>query len=232
MKKIFNFYVASWAVMFVLFQVISFVTPGWADAEKYTPSFWIGYICITIFFFGQLACAYFALKTENPGKVFYRSSLVAASYVGLLLSFASGGFCMLIPTFPYWASIILCAIVLAFNVISIMKASVSVALVECADEKEKAQVFFLKSLTADAETLLSKARSETVKKDCRRVFEKFRYSDPVSCEALAAVEGEITVKFSAFAKAVEEDNAADVKAISEELVILLEDRNKKCKLLK
>ncbi len=232
MKRIFKLYAMAWAVMFALFQVISFAVPGWAGAEKYTPTFWIGYLCITISFFGQLVCAYFALKAEESGKAFYRISLVVTSYTGLLLSFVFGGLCMLISALPLWVGIILCAMVLAFNVISIMKASVSAALVERADEKEKAQVFFMRTLTADAETLLSKAKSETIKKDCKRVYETVRYSDPVSCEALSAVEGEINVKFSVLTKAVKEDNAADVKEISDELVILLEDRNKKCRLLK
>lgn len=232
MKRIFQLYAMAWAVMFALFQVISFAVPGWAGVEKYTPTFWIGYLCITISFFGQLVCTYFALKAEESGKAFYRISLVVTSYTGLLLSFVFGGLCMLISALPLWVGIILCAMVLAFNVISIMKASVSAALVERADEKEKAQVFFMRTLTADAETLLSKAKSETIKKDCKRVYETVRYSDPVSCEALSAVEGEINVKFSVLTKAVKEDNAADVKEISDELVILLEDRNKKCRLLK
>lgn len=232
MKKVFKLYAMAWAVMFALFQVISFAVPNWAGVEKYTPSFWIGYLCITISFLGQLVCAYIALKAEDSEKVFYRISLVVASYTGLLLSFVFGGLCMLISIFPFWAGIILCAMVLAFNAVSIIKASVSATLVERADEKEKAQVFFLRKLTADAEILLSKAKSEAVKKDCKRVYETVRYSDPVSCEALSAIEGEIALKFSVLTKAVNEDNAADVKEISNELVILLEDRNKKCRLLK
>lgn len=232
MKQIFKLYAMAWAIMFTLFQVISFAVPGWAGVEKYTPSFWIGYLCITVSFFGQLVCAYFALKAEESGKAFYRISLVVTSYTGLLLSFVFGGLCMLVSTLPFWAGIVLCAIVLAFNAVSIMKASISSTIVEHADEKEKAQVFFLKSLTSEAETLLSKAKSEAVKKECKRVYETVRYSDPVSCEALSAAEGEIVVKFSMFTKAVNENNVADVKEISDELVILLEDRNKKCRLLK
>lgn len=232
MKKIFKFYAIAWAVMFVLFQVISFVAPGWAGVEKYTPSFWTGYLFIMISFVGQLVCAYFAFKADSSGKLFYHISLIVTSYTGLLLSFVIGGLCMLISTLPYWAGIILCAIVLAFNVISVLKASLSATLARCADDRTKAQVSFLKSLTMDAETLMRRAKSDSVKEDCKKVYETVRYSDPVSCEALATVEGNISVRFSAFAKAVEEDNTQAVKEISDELVALLEDRNKKCRLLR
>ena len=232
MKKIFESYAMAWAVMFALFQVISFAVPGWAGVEKYTPTFWIGYICITISFLVQLVCAYIALKAENSRKAFYHISLAVTSYIGLLLSFLFGGLCMLVSAFPLWAGIMLCAAVLAFNVVSIIKASVSATLVVCTDEKEKSQLFFLKSVISDSELLLSMAKSETIKKDCKRVYETARYSDPVSCEELSAIEGEIAVKFSMFTKAVKEDDASEVKEIADGLVGLLEDRNKKCRLLK
>ena len=52
MKKVFQKYLILWAVLFVLFQVIAFISPGWGGVEKYTASFWIGYVGITIAFVG------------------------------------------------------------------------------------------------------------------------------------------------------------------------------------
>lgn len=70
MKKVFKFYFAVWAVLLALFNVIAFVSVGWAGVEKYTPSFWIGYIFVTLSFIGQIVCAYFALKDEDIKKLF------------------------------------------------------------------------------------------------------------------------------------------------------------------
>lgn len=232
MKKVFKFYSVIWAVLLALFNVISFVSVGWAGISKYTPSFWIGYAFITLSFIGQIVCACFALKDNDIKKTFYNVSLIAASYTGLILSFVFGGLCMIISLLPYWVGILLCAIVLGINVIAIIKASAVVDIVSSIDEKAKESTFFIKSLTVDAESLMSRAKSETIKAECKKVYEAIRYSDPMSNGALVPIESEITIKFSNFSDAVVSDKFNVASECATELVILIDERNKKCKLLK
>lgn len=232
MKKVFKFYSVIWAVLLALFNVISFVSVGWAGISKYTPSFWIGYAFITLSFIGQIVCAYFALKDNDIKKTFYNVSLIAVSYTGLILSFIFGGLCMIISLLPYWVGILLCAIVLGINVIAIIKASAVVDIVSSIDEKAKESTFFIKSLTVDAESLMSRAKSETIKAECKKVYEAIRYSDPMSNGALVSIESEITIKFSNFSDAVVSDKFNVASECATELVILIDERNKKCKLLK
>ena len=232
MKKVFKFYSIIWAVLLALFNVISFVSVGWAGISKYTPSFWIGYAFITLSFIGQIVCAYFALKDNDIKKTFYNVSLIAASYTGLILSFVFGGLCMIISLLPYWVGILLCAIVLGINVIAIIKASAVVDIVSSIDEKAKESTFFIKSLTVDAESLISRTKSENIKAECKKVYEAVRYSDPLSNAALASIESEITITFAKLSEAVVDDNFETVSEFASEIIILLGDRNKKCKLLK
>ena len=232
MKKVFKFYSVIWAVLLALFNVISFVSVGWAGISKYTPSFWIGYAFITLSFIGQIVCAYFALKDNDIKKTFYNVSLIAASYTGLILSFVFGGLCMIISLLPYWVGILLCAIVLGINVIAVIKASAVVDIVSSIDEKTKESTLFIKSLTVDAESLMSRAKSETIKAECKMVYEAVRYSDPMSNDAFVSVESDITIKFSKFSEAVVSEDSEAVVTLAEEIIILLGDRNKKCKLLK
>ena len=135
MKKIFKLYLVIWAALLAAFNIVSFVSVGWAGHEKYTPSFWFGYVLITIAFLGQLGCAYFALRDGQLKKTFYRISLLAASYAGLILSFVFGGLCMLVPVLPYWLGILLCGVVLAFNVIAVVKAAAAIEAVSGIDDK-------------------------------------------------------------------------------------------------
>ena len=232
MKQRFNKYLVVWAVLLVLFNVIAFVSPGWSGYEKYTASFWIGYVFITLMFIGQLACAHIAFKADNAQKLFYNLSLITTSYTGLIVSFVVGGLCMLISPLPYWVGVIACAIVLAVNAISVVKAQSAVEEVARVDQKIKVQTFFIKSLTVDADTLMASAKSDTVKANCKKVYEAIRYSDPMSNDALASVESAITLKFTAFSDAVKADDAETAKTVADELLILIGDRNKKCKLLK
>ena len=232
MNKRFNLYMIYWAVLFVLFNVIAFVSVGWEGQEKYTPSFWIGYVFITVMFIGQLICSYVSFKDDSAKKLFYNISLIRISYIGLIVSFVVGGLCMLISPLPYWVGVIICTIVLVLNVLSVLKATAAISEIERIDTKVKTQTFFIKSLTVDADTLMACAKSETAKAECRKVYEAIRYSDPMSNDALASVESQITVKFSELSYAVKEDNAEKVAEIANEVVILVGDRNKKCKLLK
>ena len=229
MKKRFNKYIVAWAVLLALFNVIAFVSVGWAGQEKYTSSFWIGYVFITVMFIGQLICSYMAFKADSAKKLFYNISLIRTSYIGLIVSFLVGGLCMLISPLPYWVGVIVCAIVLVVNVLSIVKATAAIDEIERIESKVKTQTFFIKSLTVDADTLMASAKSEAVKAECRKVYEAIRYSDPMSNEALAAVESQITLKFAELTEAVKSDNEEMVFNISIELLTLISHRNKMCK---
>lgn len=231
MKKTFKSYFAIWAILLVLFNIIAFVSVGWTGIEKYTPSFWIGYIFITIAFIGQLVCAKTAFNAKNLQKLFYNIPLISLSRTGLIVSFVIGGLCMLISPLPYWVGVIACAIVLAVVAIAVIKASVAADAVSSIDDKIKLQTFFIKSLTVDAEGLVSRAQTEEIKSECKKVYEAVRYSDPMSNNALVGIESQITLKFDEFSNAVitEADN---IEKLANEVIVLIGDRNKKCKLLK
>ena len=138
---------------------------------------------------------------------------------------------MAIPNLPNWVGIIVCVLVLAFTAIAVIKAKAASDVVENIDKKVKAQTMFVKSLTVDAESLLARAATPEAKDACKKVYEAVRYSDPMSNDALAGVESQITLKFNEFSNAVT-GGADNIGNIADELVILIGDRNKKCKLLK
>lgn len=232
MKKYFKSYLVIWAVLLVLFNVIAFVAPGWSGQEKYTAAFWIGYALITVTFIGQLFCSHLAFKDDDANKSFYNVSLVTVSFTALIVSFVVGGLTMLLTFIPGWIGGIICAIILAFNVISVVKTTVAIEAVTDIDKKVKVQTFFIKSLTVDADTLCSYAADDEIKAECKKVYETIRYSDPMSNDALASAESQITLKFNEFSEAVKADEKEKVQSLGKELVILVEDRNKKCRMLK
>lgn len=232
MKRNFKLYLSIWAILLILFNVIAFVSVGWEGQEKYTASFWIGYVFITLTFIGQLISAYIAFQAENLRKMFYNIPLITISYMGLICSFVFGGACMIISTLPYWIGVIINAVILAVTAISVIQAKLAGDIVSELDDKVKQNTFFIRSLTSDAESLLARAKSEVAKSECKRIYEVIRYSDPTSNDVLTGIESQITIKFAEFTLAVNEDESDKVKTIADELDILLSDRNRKCKLLK
>ena len=232
MKKNFKLYIVAWALLLALFNLITFIVPAAPDTEKYTTSFWIGYGFITIMLIGQLVCAAMAFNQDDSKKVFYNITLVQSSYAGLIVSFIIGILCMMISSLPYWVGVVVCAIVLVLNALAIIKSKVAINEVERIDEKVKTKTFFIKSLTIDAETLMESAKDDTIKAECRKVAEALRYSDPMSSDALASAESAITIKFAHLQSAVQANDKGKVVSTAEELVILINDRNRKCKMLK
>lgn len=232
MKKTFKSYFVIWAILFVLFNVVAFVSVGWEGQGKYTASFWVGYIFITLALVGQLLCAKVAFEAKNLTKLFYNLPLISVSWTGLLVSFVIGGLCMLISPLPYWVGVIVCSIILAITAIAVIKANVVAEAVTEIDKKIKTQTFFIKSLAVDAEGLLTRANSEEMKAECKKVYDTIRYSDPMSHEALSGVESQITLKFVELTEAVSGCELDNIKKLAREVCVLVDDRNKKCKLLK
>lgn len=232
MKKRFNLYIVVWIALFLLFNIISFVSVGWSGYEKCTYSFWMGYALISIMFISQLICSYIALKDDNAKKLFYNISLIKISYSNLIISFIAGGLCMIISPLPYWIGVIVCVIVLLLNVISLIKATYAINEIERIDIKVKTQTNFIKTLTIESDALMKSAKSDIVKKECRKVYEAIRYSDPMSNEGLVSVESMITEKFAEFSNMVEDDNKESVTILANKLIALIDERNKKCKFLK
>jgi len=232
MKKGVQKYIIVWAILLVVFNVICFASPKeLAGYEKFGGAFWAGYVFITLAFVGQLISARCAFKASNLKKLFYNIPLITISYTGLILMLVFGGLAMIIPDLPNWIGIIICLLVLAFTSVSVVKASAAAEIITGVDEKVKAQTRFVKALTVDAESLLARAATPEAKEACKKVFEAVRYSDPMSNDALAGVESQITLKFNEFSNAVT-GGAENVTALADELVVLIGDRNKKCKLVK
>lgn len=233
MKKSFGIYSIIWAICLAVFNVIVFVTPGEiGGVSKFTGSFWVGYIFITVSFLGQLICAFVAFKAENLKKFFYKVPLLSISYGGLVAMLIIGGVFMAVPVLPAWVAIIACVIILAVNASAILKATAAVDIVSNVDQKIKTQTIFIKALTLDADTLVLSAKSDAAMAECKKVYEAIRYSDPMSNPSLSSAETQIMLKFTEFSEAVKADDIAKAGDLAKELIILVNDRNKKCRLLK
>ena len=232
MKNNFKFYAIIWALSLAMFNVIVFVTPAEiAGVSKFTGSFWIAYTFITLAFLGQLGCAFIAFKGDAK-KLFYNIPLISISYTGLGVMLIVGTIFMAIPVLPNWLAIIACFIALAVNVIAVIKASAAINVVTDIDKKIKTKTFFIKSLTIDVETVVAKATTTELKTIAKKVCDEIRYSDPMSDDALASVESQITIKFEEFADAVGQNDVERTQKLANEVIVLLKNRNNKCKFLK
>ena len=233
MKKSLKFYAIVWAFCLAVFNVITFVTPNEiGGVSKFSGSFWVGYIFITVAFIGQLVCAFVAFKAENLKKFFYKTPLLSISYGGLVAMLIVGSIFMAIPSLPEWVAIIVCVIILAFNTIAILKATAAADIVSGIDEKIKTQTFFIKSLTVDAQSLMGSAKTEALRAEAKKVYEEIRYSDPMANDALTELDHQIERQFNSFSDAINSEDLEVATELASSLIKMINRRNQKCKLLK
>ena len=233
LKTKFKYYIIIWAVLVLIFNVLVFVTPNEiAGMSKFGGSFWIGYAFIMASFIGQLGVAWMAIKDGDLTKLFYNIPLFTISCVSLIAMLIAGTLCMVIPNFPRWLGVIICMLILLFEVIAITQAQAASSIVSDIDKKVKIQTFFIKSLTLDVDSLLARASTQEISAELKKVYDAVRFSDPMSSDALSSVESQITIKVSELTDSVEKGDVEEIKNLCKEIVILINDRNKRCKLLK
>lgn len=233
MKKTIKFYTAIWAICLLLFNALAFVTPNEiTDVSKFDGAFWVGYIFITIAFVGQLICAYIAFKAENLKNLFYNIPLISISYIGLVVMLVVGGLTVAIPGMPNWLGVIVCLAVLGFTAISVIKAGFAAEIVSDIDDKIATETAFIKTMTVESRNLDNRANASILKKQCKKVYDAFCYSDPMSSVALADIEQRIKEEFDVLTDAVIADDLNATESSAKELIRLIAERNNKCKTLK
>ena len=229
MKKNFKSYAIVWAIGLVIFNLCAFLIPS---ETKFTSSFWLGYGFITLAFVLHLGTAFFGFKEESKEKFFLNVSTISISFTTLICTAIVGAITMAVSGIPEWLGSILCFACFGIGIVATLFAKTAGDIVAKKDEKIKVQTFFIKSLTVDADTLVSQAKTPEIKAEVTKVYEEIRYSDPMSNDALAPFETQITLKFNELQGAVAQNDSIKVQTLSNDLLILIKDRNNKCKLLK
>lgn len=229
MKRARNTFLIIWAICFALYNVIVFVVPN----ENYgTESFWIGYALITASLVGNLVCSFIALNTKSNAKVFYKIPLIAISIVGIVASTIAGAFVMTVPDIETWVGVIVSFAILAIVAIVILGAKSTADIIGEIDDIVRTETSFIRGITLDAELLMSSAGNDEIKAEIKKVYEAFRFSDPMSSDALNDIEDRIQNQFNLLQEVVITENTEKVSQVSKDLLNLIDYRNKKCKITK
>ena len=79
---------------------------------------------------------------------------------------------------------------------------------------------------------MSSAGNDEIKAEIKKVYEAFRFSDPMSSDALNDIEDRIQNQFNLLQEVVITENTEKVSQVSKDLLNLIDYRNKKCKITK
>ena len=234
MKKAFKYFGIVWLIGIILFNAITFLIPnkvlGVTRFDKTT--FWIAYALITVAFIAQLVTAYIFVKDDSAEKMFLRLPLLTTSYLTVIVSVVVGLIFMIFPVLPAWIGAIICLLIAGYFAIACVQAGAAAGIVEQVGQKVKEKTLFMKFAVAEATNIMARATTEEIKVETKKVYEALRYSDYMSNPALSDLESVIAEQLKELKTAVVDENVENVKCITKEMLLNIQERNVKCKLLK
>jgi hypothetical protein len=226
-------YIFAWGILVIVFNLVVFVTPSEiAGYSKFRGAFWAGYLFVMVGMLLQFVCTWKSLEVNSSEKMFYKLPMLKLGYSTMIAMFVFGVAAMVIPNVPYWLGYIACLIILVFQIMAILKASAASSLIQNTEAKVKNNTSAWSMLIINAQGILDRAKSEEIKSQVKKVYEKLRFSDPVSNDDLYSIEEQIGVLLDKLNDAVVADDIEKSKGISTELIQRIQERNNKCMLYK
>jgi len=220
--------ILAFGVMAALYNALVLLLPFPAGG-----GFWVGYGFTMAAFPAAAGATVHSLGKSGLRSKFYGLPFAMASWYYLVAQLAAGLLEMGlsgIVSFRYGIAVNL--ILLVAFLWGLIAIDVSAGEIGRIDEKAKEKTLFIKSLQIGAEGLAAKAVDDSAKGALKELADAIRFSDPMSSPQLAAAEGGIEDKFAILAESAEKGDGAAVKALCGELRRMLDERNRKCKLLK
>lgn len=209
-------------ILFTLVSIIAFAVP-----TVKTATFWIAYVFTAAAFVAQIGIWKTALcKEETLKSKFLGFPVVHIGIVYVILQVTAFAAFMFVPTLPVWSATVVCSVIAGVSAVCMISADTGRNEIERVEAKVQKKVFYIRELQADIELLADNESEAVVKTVLTQLAEKIRFSDPMSNEQLADLENKISTKVA------ELKTASNKLEIITELNSLLDERNKKCKILK
>lgn len=231
MSKKLKQFMAMGAIIFAMYNIIVFAVFGFADHE---PTFWISYVfmliafCVAALSAVQLGQSGMALRDWLFGYPIVRHCVIYV-VVELILSMLFMGFENAMKwVFPFVMQTLLLG---AYGILLISCFISKTAITEVHNKVEQ-KTRYISLLQVDAQMLCAKCNDDELKNKCQKLAEAIRYSDPVSNEALAALEAQLGNTIKACSDAITAGNIGLANELCDQAILQLQERNLKCKALK
>ena len=213
------------AVLLVLYILIAFLIPF-----VHTPTFWVSFL-FTLIAFGVVAATMYIAFIKNPDAKsrFYGFPIAKIGVIYGAVQLVAGLIFMALAAWvPVWAAVLVYAIALGAAVIGLISAEAVVEEIRVQDVKLKKDVSLMRSLQSKVNQMASQCEDVGIK----ALAEEFRYSDPVSSDALAEIERDLAAAVDELQSAIVDGDSNATKQLCRKAFAVLAERNRLCKLNK
>lgn len=208
-------------ILFTLVSIIAFAVP-----TLKTATFWIAYVFTAAAFAAQIIIWRTALGKEALKSKFLGFSVVHIGIVYAIIQTVAFAVFLFAPMLPVWSAIVVCSIIAGVSAVCMISTDAGLNEIERVEAEVQEKVFFIRELQADIELIATTETDADTKAELTRLAEKISFSDPMSNEQLMDLENKISTKV------LKLKTATNKVEIITELTLLLDERNKKCKILK
>ena len=225
MKKNFTRSAICLGVLLLLYILLAFLIPF-----PKTAVFWLSF-GFTLVAFAVTGWALYTAFLKKPGATsrFYGFPIARIGVIygggqlvcGLL-------FMALGKWIPTWLAVLVYAVMLGAAVIGLMGAETVVDTIHGQDQKLKQDVRFMRELQSKVNQMAAQCSLPEVKQFC----ENIRYSDPVSSEALAEIDLDLSAAVDNLQSAIVDGDNIAIRQLAQKADNVLSERNRLCKLNK
>lgn len=221
--------IAAFAVLLILYCLVAFLI-----RFVHTATFWVSFVFTLIAFAVVAASIYIAfIKNPNAKSRFYGFPIAKISTIyGLVQLVASLVFMALAAYAPVWLAVLIYAIALGVTVIGLISAEAVVDEIKVQDVKLKKDISLMRSLQSKVSQMAAQCDNPDAASAVKKFSEELRYSDPVSSDALAEIERDLTAAVDELQQAVVDGDCNAIRQLCRKSSAVLAERNRLCKLNK
>ena len=221
--------IAALGILLILYILIAFLIPFVKTAV-----FWVSFL-FTLIAFGVVAVSLYMAFVKNPDakSKFYGFPIakIGVMYGGTQL-LAGLIFMALGLWIPVWAAVLVYALLLGAAVIGLISAEAVAEQIHVQDSKLKKDVALMRTLQSKLNQMAAQCDDPDAASAVKKFAEELRYSDPVSSDALADIERDLTAAVEELQSAIVDGDSAATKQLCRKASGILAERNRLCKLNK
>lgn len=225
-KKVGSF-IAVYAIIFIIFNVVAIVIPFESCASR-----WITFAFMDIAIILSAGITWVAFsKGEDIKSKFYGFPVFR---IGIIYSIAQfvvwlvvSCICFAVEV-PAWVSVVASIVTLGLALIGVIATDNTRDIVEEQDRKIATQTRAIKTFSLDVTSLIPACKDENLRKAVEKLAEKVKYSDPVSSDATVEIESKIQKEVDLLAGLIRTDYSAAIEKVNE-ISLMVDNRNNICK---
>lgn len=223
-KKIFLWILLD-LLFLLVFNIIFFVAGG----TDHTASVWISYGFIHFAYLIILVTPFLIRKSSSAAV--FGFSLYSISSTYFLLEFILGLIFIFMKSESYKTSLIVQVIIAGFYAVLLLSHLIANEHTADSVERHEEEVAYIKTASSRVKALIGKTNDRKANKKIEKAYDTLHSSPTKTVATVRSIESNIINKVAELEGAVSNQDTATIITISEEIIVLIEERNRKIRLL-